>query len=219
MSDMNEFYAAARDARFQDATLICSEEKNAQVWPEIVLDCIDRIDQEWRLDQISLVEVSGAFWTTRRVLDHMLAQGVPVSGSMRETGRILLCVPREEGHSFGAQLLADQLRRAGYHVTLLVDRPNAEVLRQLKTAHFDVFGVSVGYDQSLLGLADIISEARIVSQNPGMSVALGGSLFEQDASAYAFLNADVLLKTGQDPITFFKKLIPHRESAGEPRHV
>ena len=219
MRDMNEFYKATLDADFESAVGICADDRNALVWPEIIHDCIDRFDEEWRLDQISLVEVSGAFWTTRRVLDHMLAQGVPVTGSMRDAGRILLCVPRVDEHSFGAQMLTDQLRRTGYHVSLLIDRPNAEIFDQLHSTHFDIFGLSIGYDQSLLGLADVIAEARITSKNPALAVALGGSSFEGTTSAYGFLNADLVLTSGENPLSGLRDLMSRQQVPQENRNV
>ena len=219
MRDINEFYKATLDEDFESAVGICAHDRNAHVWPEIIHDCIDRFDDAWRLDQISLVEVSGAFWTTRRVLDHMLAQGVPVTGSMRDAGRIMLCVPRTDEHSFGAQLLADQLRRAGFHVVLFINRPNAEIFHHLHSTHFDVVGLSIGYDQSLLGLADVIAEVRITSKNPAIAVALGGSSFEGAPSAYSFLNADIVLTNGQNPLNGMRDLMARQQVPVENRNV
>ncbi len=219
MRDLNAFYRATREANFKTASDVCLKDKNAHVWPDIIRDSIRRFDVEWSLDQISLEEVSGAFWTTRRVLDFMLARGVPVTGSMRETGRILLCVPKLEQHSFGARLLADQLRRAGYHVDLLTDRATPDIFRHLQVARFDILGMSIGYDESLLGLADVIAEARRVSKNPHIRVALGGSLFNGDVAGYGFLNADVVVGATEDPMAYFRDLTACPQSPEGDRHV
>lgn len=216
---MKDFYSAALAGRFRDAAAICTSDDNAKTWPNIVLDCIDRIEHHWKLDQISLIEVSDGFWTIRRVLEHIASLGVPMTAQMEAHGRILLSVPLREKHSFGAQHLTEQLRRLGYHVDLFLNRPNAQVVEQLNAQHYDVFGVSVGQDQSLMGLGNLIAEARIVSENPTLRVILGGQSFKGNRSAYDFLGADTVLTGVEDPLASFHSLIGTQQSGSESRHA
>lgn len=215
LQDMSSFYAAARAGDFAQAVKLCDAHFDTGNWSVLVSDCIERLNHDWQLDQVSLLDVTEAFWTTNRVLEHMLAQGVPVARGRRATGNVLLSVPEGELHCFGAQVLADKLRRDGLNVDLVLKVANADVLTRLQTQHYDILGFSVGYDQSLLGLADQIAEARMVSANPALQVVVGGNLFGSSEEAYAFLGAERVLTGADEPVDVLRGILSTARRAGE----
>ncbi|MEL6119489.1 MAG: hypothetical protein AAFR49_07395, partial [Pseudomonadota bacterium] len=60
---------------------------------------------------------------------------------------------------------------------------------------------------------------RITSKNPAIAVALGGSSFEGATSAYSFLNADLVLTNGQNPLNGMRDLMARQEVPVENRNV
>lgn len=204
--EMSEFYEAARAGDFGKAVRVCEARLDTGDWTRLVSDCIERLNKDWDLDQLSVMEVAEAFWTTHRVVEQMLGQGVPVQRGTRRTGTMLLCVPDCEMHSFGAQIVADKLRRAGFTVDLALKASNNDVLMKVQAKRYDILGVSVGYDHSLLGLADLIEDARLVSANPTLMVVAGGRSFDGASEAYRFLGADRVLSGAVDPVAEIQSL-------------
>ena len=182
---------------------------SGEAFDRIAIAAIEQLDREWQLDRRGLVRISTAFWTIRRVLEQRSYQTPPRTSRSANSPNIVLYVPPNEQHSFGAQLLADQMAREGFCVELLLGRPATVLYDSLANHRCDLLGISLGYDEALLGMADLISKARLESANPAMSVAVGGQVFVSDITNYSFLGADVVLTAGEDPVVRLREqLLP-----------
>ena len=183
--------------------------KSGEAFDGIAIAAIEQLDRDWQLDRRRLVRISTAFWTIRRVLEQRSFQSsLHTSGSVNSP-HIVLYAPPDEQHSFGVQLLADRMSREGFTVELLLSSPVNVLLEKLANHRCDFLGISLGYDESLLGMPDLISKARLESANPAMSVAVGGQVFASGDASYAFLGADVVLTAGEDPVVRLKEqLLP-----------
>ena len=160
----------------------------------LLSDVIDQLDIDWQEDRRHVTDTAASYWVIHRLTSRLGFEDSSSLEYMGFSGTILMYVPEEEEHCFGAQILADGLSATGWKVDLNPDRAAVDVLNGVSSKYMDALGVSIGYDKNFIGLADMIQEARIVSKNPSLKVLLGGKAFEEPHSQYDFLGADVILK-------------------------
>ena len=168
------------------------------------LSTIKRLDLEWRADSLAIHEIANAFWTMRCALDEVHKENGYLKSTFRNSA--LIIVPEGEEHSFGAQLLTGRLERLNWDVETQINAKYEAVLEAVAARNFTALGLSVGYDQNLLGLADLVREVRMESSNPNMSVLLGGSVFEGCFEQYGFLGADAIFNNCDTALEFFNSL-------------
>lgn len=185
-------YAAVLNGDFDTALGHCENSGAHESVHAAILQTIEQLDDDWQHDRVGLQDIANAFWTTRRVLEHVRNSRIDSRVELQKRGKALLSVPEGEEHSFGAQLLADRLSRLDWCVDVLFDATNTTVLEQVANQDVDVLGFSIGCDHNLLGLADIITEARIESRNPNLKVIVGGNVFQESLEQYQFLGADAV---------------------------
>ncbi|OYX25163.1 MAG: hypothetical protein B7Z10_07165 [Rhodobacterales bacterium 32-66-7] len=108
---------------------------------------------------------------------------------------ILVVLPLGEQHSFGVQVLAEQLRRRGAFAHVLIT-PAMDRLQDLVcSGRYDGAMVSVGCDQGVEPAARVVRSIRQASQGR-LWVAAGGSMLERMPDMQAKLGADIAT---QDP--------------------
>ncbi len=200
---LNELYTAVVTGELKVARRICETLKSRGELHSTVLGAIKRLESDWRVDRLAVHEIANAFWTTRRALD---ALQTSKSSPKTDTPNKALIVVREgEEHSFGAQLLADRLERLHWDVEMQLNARDEAVLDRAANQNISVVGFSIGCDQNLLGLADMITSARIESFNPHLKVILGGSAFDDYVEQYEFLGADAVCNNGEEALKCFMR--------------
>lgn len=154
----------------------------------LYLPLIRRLNQHWKADSVGIAELSFAYFQLQRLI--RLASEPPVAAPVQ--GRVMIALAAGERHSFGAQILAAELGWHGWTVDLDLSGDGAVIRRQVAMRPYDAIGLSVGHDPALDGLADLITDLRHASCNPGMAVMLGGGALSEPHAQYAFLGADTI---------------------------
>ncbi|MEM1130653.1 MAG: cobalamin-dependent protein [Pseudomonadota bacterium] len=180
---------------------------------------VDQLERDWLNGEITLAQASNAYWSIGRALRQIAAtKHVPLDGTA-QTPVALVYVPLEELHVFGAEYLTDQLRETGVHVIPFFQRPVSDLLDTISRQRIDVVAASAGYDQSLLGLADVTASVRRRSCNPDIRVVVGGRVFDGPASSYDFIQADKVVMHREDPVSQIIAALPVVPSRRQPGHV
>jgi methanogenic corrinoid protein MtbC1 len=118
----------------------------------------------------------------------------------------LLPVPGDQ-HTFGAVIVAEFFRRAGWDVW---DDPGAskeEILRIVRSEWFSVVGLSVSCEQHLEGLGSVIRAIRRASRNPSIGVMVGGLPFIDRPERVALVGADATAADGRQATLQAQNLI------------
>jgi len=103
---------------------------------------------------------------------------------------ILVVLPAGEQHSFGVQVLAEQLRRNGASAHVLI-APTPDRLQDLvRSGRYDGAMVSVACDQGIEPAARVVRSIKQASHGE-LWVAVGGSLLEREPALKARLGADI----------------------------
>lgn len=217
---VEQMYELAVASEFRQFRKLSQSIKNEIIWTNHIQAVVERIERFWLADDITLLQTIDAFWTVHRTLDGR--KGQTSTGQVNFTNSaacVAIYVPSEEHHSFGAQLLLDQLNSHGFDVVPLFQRTANDMFDVVSERHIDVLAVSIGYDLSLAGLADTISEARLVSANPRMAVIVGGCAINGADESYDFLNADKVVAKSEDALWHITSAVPTRTQKGHHGHA
>lgn len=133
------------------------------------------------------------------------------SAEMAVTGaagrRILLVALPGEQHVFGAQIVAEMLRRAHWDVW---DAPGAtedDILSLVNTEWFAFVGVSIGAPEQLEALAALIRRIRRTSQHRGIRVMVGGRPFEGHPDRVTQVGADATAVDAREAVAQAERLL------------
>lgn len=161
--------------------------------PALLVPVIRRLEARWQADAVGFADLAFAFFQLRRLIER--AAEPPATAQAH--GRILLALTHGEQHGFGAQMVAAELALHGWAVELDLSGDGDALRARVAGRHFDALGLSVGHDQALIGLADLIADLRQGSSNPRLHVILGGAALAEPLGQYDFLGADTVMPTPQ----------------------
>jgi len=196
------FFSAVRSRNVSQATELGKLSDN---WPALAMRAINQLDTAWQEDSLSIGEIAECYWTLRRTLDELIASPRLTSRRSLSIGAAVVYIPSSEKHTFGPQMLVDKINRLGWDAQLWHDFDSGNLIEQLRSNHVDVLGISVGTDNRLDGLADLITDVRQYSMNPEIKTVIGGGAICGASNQYGFLGADLIAPTAEDAERFFEK--------------
>lgn len=174
----------------------------------LLVPAIHRIEQGWKERTLELGTVILAFGAARHVIDVWRAADArmrPLRLSPRPA--VLVAVMPGDQHSFGAQILADDLTMRGFRVRLETQISAERLTGLVAKLNFAAVTLSIGHDGALDGAADLIAQMRAQAQDPGMALLVGGAAFSKPTAQYAFLGADAVLTSAHEAAVYLETLV------------
>jgi MerR family transcriptional regulator, light-induced transcriptional regulator len=178
------------------------------VFTHLLLPVVHALEAEWVDDNADFAVITQGFWNLKRLIERLSSSDSLTLSTAPYAGRCLIALAEHEEHSFGAQIVSEELRFNGWDVDLLLNAKRAEVLQRLASKHYDMLGLTVGHDAALSGLADMIGDARMQSYNPAIKVIVGGNIFDAPLSQYRFVGADHIARNAGDAMVYFRSVRP-----------
>ena len=133
-----------------------------------------RLGEWWESDEVCFATVTLGMATLQRLLWSVRPPGLQPNVSGTETRLLLAPVPGQQ-HTFGLNLLCEQLRARGGRPMLLACPTRHELITAVKFGAFQVVGLSVACDEQLHGLPELAQAVREASPKP-VHMLLGGPL-------------------------------------------
>ena len=155
--------------------------------PEIIDHVIPEVarvlGQRWADDTLSFAEVSIGSARLQETVRALVARSItPLNdeaGEPLNAPRILLIVPQPEDHTLGTFVAADQFRRFGYAVDIIVDRPARQAALELRKHRYVMVGLTIGGRRTLASARELVDIIRNTATR-ATPVVLGGSFVETD---------------------------------------
>lgn len=182
-----------------------STRRESEVLTPLLVGTIQRLELRWRENQITTNDVTLAFATARHLIDLWQAAKSPTGAALAaptDAPRILVGVAPGDEHTFGAQILSDDLRLRDWSVDLRLDPTPQDLIESVSSGAYSAVFLSVGHDAALAGIGDLIADLRSASENRGLFVLVGGSGLAQPLSQYHFLGADLIAGTASEGAEF-----------------
>lgn len=154
----------------------------------------------WVADIRTFADVTIGLCRLQQILHH-LSIAFEHQVQPAESGRRILLAPAAgEQHTFGVLMLGEFFRRSGWDVWTQSAVNDAGLLDAVRSAWFDVVGVSVSCDARLDVVRKTLGSVRRVSRNPTIGVMVGGRVFVDEPGLVASVGADATAVDALDAV-------------------
>lgn len=159
---------------------------------------VTRIGADWHDDQIDILQASLGFARLQNLLRELGRAWSSDRMGRISNGRVLLLLPREEQHTLGAMFAANQLRRLGVSVKVMLV-PDTRLLTELLLVHrFNGIFISVSNESAIKTSGDLVRDLR--ARDPHKTpIVVGGGLVSGSIDGSA--SARIASMTGADIVT------------------
>jgi methanogenic corrinoid protein MtbC1 len=149
------------------------------------------LGERWEDDRADFIEVTLGLWRLQELVHELASRRCGAdTGPVMHERRILCAVAPGDDHSFGSLLLEEMFRRAGWSSSGLRGASRAQLLRQVSEGWFEIIALTVSVERNSAVLTDLVADLRAASCNPGVSIMVGGPVFNDHASLADEIGAD-----------------------------
>lgn len=169
----------------------------------------------WLVDHCSFSQVTLGLWRIHGLM-HETSPAFHAAAATRHPGdrserRILLASLPGQQHTLGLSLLSEFFRRDGW-IALCIPSPEPGLTQSTLSTHwFDVFGLSASMDSEIDDLEKTIRAARKTSQNPRLTVLVGGPLLLRRPELCAMVGADGVAADAPTALALAARLLQRQQ--------
>lgn len=160
------------------------------VYLHVLAPAARRLGAWWDEDACDFVDVTMGLWRCQEIV-HALSALIP--GVAPEAGaerRALFSPAPGEQHGFGALLVEEFFRRAGWQTWSAPALDKDELVALVAGRAFDVVGLTVSVERHVAPLEATITAVRFASRNPALIVLVGGRVFSETPELAKAIGAD-----------------------------
>ncbi|HSG49981.1 MAG TPA: cobalamin-dependent protein [Longimicrobiales bacterium] len=184
-----------------------------EVFVEMVQPALYEIGTRWEQGRISAAQEHLASALVARILSS-LDEELPSGG---ERVAVVTTAPTET-HEFGAWMVSDVLRAAGWSVRFLGSQlPVEEILHYLRLARPEVLAVSVTLEIHLPSLRELVQALRADEELQDLPVLVGGQAFAAGDRVWRSAGADAMARDAREVVEAVTELAG-APAAGSPGH-
>jgi len=154
----------------------------------------------WFADEISFADVTIGTARLQESVRALYARR-PAATLGETQPRILLIIPRQEQHTLGAFIAADQFRRMGYRVDLSLDKRPKAIAALLRNQRFCMVGITASGRRTLASATELVDITRstVTCVTP---IVISGASLNSDVDVLGVTGAD---HTARDATTALRK--------------
>lgn len=169
------------------------------------------LGEYWDDDRCDFVDVTMGLWRLQEVV-HEIANRVTSNRTPpAPRHRALFASMPGDQHSFGAVLLDEMFRRAGWRTERLSEAEKTDLLRAAGGSWFDMIGLTISCDCHIGELTSIVAALRKISQNPHVCIMVGGRLFSANPDLAVQVGADATARDAKLALKVAGDLVRKRE--------
>ena len=148
------------------------------------------LGERWEDDSADFIEVTLGLWRLQELVHELASRRCGAEATVMHERRILCAVAPGDDHSFGSLLLEEMFRRAGWTCTGLRGASRGQLLRQVAEGWYEIIALTVSVERNSATLINLVADLRAASCNPGVSIMVGGPVFNDHASLADEIGAD-----------------------------
>jgi methanogenic corrinoid protein MtbC1 len=170
------------------------------VYLELIPQTARKLGELWEQDICTFSEVTIGLWRLQHILYGLSREfQIKNSSPIENLNALLIPAPKSQ-HTIGLFIVAEFFRRAGWRVwgepNLIPEQVNNLIFSQW----FDVIGISIGYEEQLVGVNHLISSLRSRSMNPDVAFMVGGPLYNSHPELFDDIEAEIKSSDANDAI-------------------
>jgi len=199
-----ETAAALRELQRLHALGLSSE----TLYLDLLAPVARHLGELWEADSADFVAVTVALQRLQKLAQTLSEADGANAMAVARAGRRGLCVPLPgEQHAFGAQLVCECLRRAGWDIWDAPGADEAEILALVRAQWFALVGVSISTEAQLEPLAALVRRIRKASNNPDVRIMVGGLPFVGHPERVVQTGADATAVDGREAVAHAEHLL------------
>lgn len=148
-----------------------------------------RLGELWHEDRCDFVDVTMGLWRLQEVVREISAAR-PLAIAPRADRTALFAALPGDQHGFGAVLVDEAFRRAGWQSDLAIGLSMPELLRRIAASGVALLGLTVSCDCHIARLPAMVAALRNASANPKVVVLVGGRVFTDTPDLVRQVGAD-----------------------------
>ncbi len=177
-----------------------------QIFLDLLAPVARRLGELWNEDRCTFADVTLGLARLHQVLHEVGRRDF--HSNVGSTKRRAYFVPSPgEQHTFGLSMLEEFFLHAGWETASNHSASAATILETAATERLDIIGFSVGCNQHLDPLSDLIRRARIASCNPDVAIMIGGGLFSERPDLATKIGATAIVCDGAHAVRVAEKLV------------
>jgi methanogenic corrinoid protein MtbC1 len=157
------------------------------------------LGERWDQDRCDFAQVSIALGRLQALV-HRVGAEAPPAPRVGPTGRVMILTLPARDHLLGAVIVADAFRRAGWDVSFEPGATEAELLRSIGAASFDLLAVSVALERDVATVRALLGALRKASLNPSVRTMAGGAALRPGSTLTAALGVDLIAADARDAV-------------------
>jgi methylmalonyl-CoA mutase cobalamin-binding domain/chain len=170
------------------------------IYLHVLAPAARHLGELWLADVADFTEVTVGLCRLQQLLRELGAEftsedAQPVSGRRA----LVVPIPGEQ-HAFGAQMVAQFFRRAGWDVHSEPAGEAAQIVRLVRRDAFDVVGLSISRECAVADLGALVGAIRRASRNRRVCVLVGGAVVTAHPEVVASVGADATAKDGPQAV-------------------
>ena len=160
------------------------------IYLELLTPVARHLGKLWEADLCNFTEVTIGLCCLQQVLNGLSAERHAERQAPQRGRRALLAPVPGEQHTFGLNMVAEFLRRAGWDVRVDTGDSKQQLVALVRAEWFAIIGFSVSCEAYLDVLASAVRAIRRASLNRGIGVMVGGRVFVEHPELAALVGAD-----------------------------
>ena len=190
---------------------LCAQDVSLEtVFLELLAPTARHLGDLWTADLCSFTDVTVALCRLQQVLRELSRPFQSEADFLGAERRALLVAAPGEQHTFGVVMVAEFLRRAGWHVSDLAAvscKNDEDIVATVGHEWFDVVGLSLSCESRLEWLAIAIRAIRRASLNTSVGVLVGGRVFVDHPELVLRIGADATAMDGREAVKRAEELL------------
>lgn len=171
-----------------------------EIIDRIIPTAARRIGEQWVKDEMSFAEVTKSASRMQELSRFLGGKDSVVPSTIPLGFNALLIIPKEEQHTMGAFVAADQFRRQGLWVHIAIGQNASELNRTVSNHHFSLVGISAASRRSLTSVKTIIDILK--EKDNSLPIVLGGNILNTVEDIQVKTNADLVTSDPHAAVTF-----------------
>ena len=160
------------------------------IFVDLLAPTARRLGVLWEEDSCDFLDVTIGLWRLQEVMREIAWGSSQITGPMSGPRRALFAPMPGEQHSFGATMVHEVFGRAGWDSEVLICPEPREIVAKVARRSYDVIGLTISCDASIVPLGDLIKAIRSVSMCPEIQIVVGGHAVNVNPSLAGEVGAD-----------------------------
>jgi len=175
---------------------------------KIIPTAARKIGEQWVRDELTFAQVTISASRMQELSRFLGGRNERVPSTIPLGFNALLIIPKEEQHTMGAFVAADQFRRQGLWVHMAIGQDAKELERTVTHNHFSMIGISAAARRSLKSVKTIVDILK--DKDTSIPVILGGNIINIVDDIQSKTNVDLVSSSPREAVTFCGLPTPQR---------